>query len=631
MGRKSKRRQRKTANRKRRQQKRRPTPRRILAREYYNLAFLAFHEELEERRLYSRAFSAKRRAFWDVVPPGVHKSAQAQELLRAYLQSISTDLRTRISAQSLAYWMHLYRRIGPEAIGENNHPKTIFATRATIEAAVQKWGKSSLCDRIALSDRVQPSQILRGYLQKHEPDTLAEVVAHPQLVLTDFGPAELVEFYETEKLAYEVWRSMAQLRIVGKGAELVVDHSEDPIVFDDRDDELDFLVSSFHDRSTPFEVTASGTVFKSASDSPRGAVIFLPTYNLAQIDFSELSPFFSGLRGEPTVVHGEGGPNFAFGAINMREFYAAHLAFRDAFFQKHGVSLESVLALVTAIGLSMKLSWPTNIKLLIRHMSRGYDGPSTVPAFRHHIEPYVSAAVEALQFNIKPEALDLDGAICFFSLSEPAKVDIDIAYAGPHAIFLPCTEDQVFVDYAYILRRLYHLFYGVSPPNQNFKGDALELITDGDTSVLPTTELKGADGTSKQIDAAFAADAETLVICECRAVGRSIGFDRGDASAIEKRRQVVESVLHDADDKARWLSSHPKGSNYDISTFRRILPIGVTPFSEFIHSRAAHFWISDRLPRVLMPSELKDALEEGMIAEAALTSCNTVMVGAVKA
>ena len=68
-----------------------------------------------------------------------------------------------------------------------------------------------------------------------------------QLVLTDFSVKELRDFYEVERLAYEIWRSGAMLRIVGKGAPIVVDDS--PVfVHDGRSEELGRLVEIFDSR-----------------------------------------------------------------------------------------------------------------------------------------------------------------------------------------------------------------------------------------------------------------------------------------------------------------------------------------------------------------------------------------------
>jgi hypothetical protein len=98
---------------------------------------------------------------------------------------------------------------------------TIAITRATLEAACQKYGQVALCNRVANSDEIQKEAILQGKFAKLHTDRAVHELPS-QLVLTDFGLEELKQFYSTEHLAYEVWKAMATLRSVGKGCGLTV-------------------------------------------------------------------------------------------------------------------------------------------------------------------------------------------------------------------------------------------------------------------------------------------------------------------------------------------------------------------------------------------------------------------------
>ncbi len=156
---------------------------------------------------------------------------------------------------------------------------------------------------------------------------------------------------------------------------------------------------------------------------------------------------------------------------------------------------------------------------------------------------------------------------------------------------------------------MYDLFFGVSIKDQNFKGTALEQATQFVPSLLPNKGCEATSGQKRQIDYAHAVG-KHLVIAECKAVGRSIAFDRGDPAAIKYRNEkVIEATLDKADEKGRWLAQNPKGKNYDISAYEDILPIGVSPFVEFIPSSGFRYWIADRIPRVLTPEEFKDVVK----------------------
>jgi hypothetical protein len=598
----------------------------VLVLEYYQLAFLSIVKELSVPGRYSPAPSAKRRSFWQLIPPGLYSPVKGQEFVHLYLRSLEDDLRTRTSQQSIAYWLHVFRRLAPTPIGRDTSPTTVLLTRAALEAAVQKWASFALCGRVAHSDRVPPSAILKGFLiATRDEQTLAFLRAQPQLVLTDFGAPEYLAALETEKLGYEVWRSMALLRILGKGAQLEVGDAEE-LVHDNRSDELDTLVRHYDQRGGGLPTaTATGTVFEHAFQERSAGVVVLPHYNVEGITFAQLRPLFQRFLGRPLgTPGGQGGPNFVWLPFNLRTFYEAHQPFSAAFRETHGVALESVLAVIGTICRELFLAWLEQPERhLLRLWQRAYDGPLRLAEYEETIRVNVPLALAALQLPFDPASLDVRAGVEFLTLREDRRQDIGISYSGPHYVFLPAGEERVFADYAYLWLRLYHLFHGVSVPDQNFKGDALERSVHRGESVLPTGELKGCDGTRRQVDAAFALD-DILVIAECRAVTRSIAVDRGDLQALEKRKQVIEKALNDIDEKARWLASHREGTNYDVTPYRLILPVGITPFTEFISSLASRFWISDTLPRVLTPAELAAALDDGSMTAAAPASPNAV-------
>jgi hypothetical protein len=171
------------------------------------------------------------------------------------------------------------------------------------------------------------------------------------------------------------------------------------------------------------------------------------------------------------------------------------------------------------------------------------------------------------------------------------------------------------VDYAWIHRRLYDLFLGVSISDQNFKGLALETAVAEESSVLPQGRCKALDGTERQIDYAYSVE-DHLVVVECKAVSRSIAYDRGDPEAIlYRQKNVVDRALKEADEKAAWIVERPVGKNYDITRFRDVLPIAVSPFVEFIPSKSSRYWISNDVARVLTPEELREVLSNPSIIE----------------
>src|SRR5262249_1736408 len=149
------------------------------------------------------------------------------------------------------------------------------------------------------------------------------------------------------------------------------------------------------------------------------------------------------------------------------------------------------------------------------------EGPCRLPKYEEAIQTALHSAIAQLGLPFDPAGISVREAVEFLTLRAEKRDGIGIGYPGPHHVFLPCGEDRGFVDSAHLFRRLVPLFHGVSLSDQNFKGEALEVLTRRGRSVLPSGELKGADGTSRQIDAAFGIG-ELLVIAECRVVARSI-------------------------------------------------------------------------------------------------------------
>jgi hypothetical protein len=489
--------------------------------EYYQAAFLDILEEIHENNLLREGFSRERHSFWGVVPPGTYSTEKGQELVDSYLSSLEREFESRISRFSTAYWLHLYRRISPRPIGRDKDPTTIYLTRAVLDAAIQKWGATSFCSRIASSHTVSESAILRGRLVGEIGAlVLRNMRRDPQLVLTDFGTQEYVEAIELEKLAYEVWRSMAMRRVLGKGARLVVgDHPE--IVRDERSDELDELVISYDRRTSPSQVTATGTVFDEAPRSNVPGRVFLPRYNVTDVPFEQLRGLFEHFLHAELKV-GAGGPNFIWVPYSLRLFYEAHIPLSRAFASGNGVSLESVVGTIGTIALTAFSRWISDPAFFfLRHWQRAYDGPQDLDEYTQMLVERMPWSLRQLRLSFAADQVDVRSAVGYLTLRDDARAEIGIGFSGPHSVFLPTEGGRVFIDYAHLIDRLYYLFHGVSIPDQNFKGDALEALTRGGCSALPAGELKGRDGTSRQIDAAFDLG-DTLIIVECRASARSI-------------------------------------------------------------------------------------------------------------
>jgi hypothetical protein len=568
-----------------------------------------------------------RESFWRLVLPGEYAPLDARPIVLSYLRRVEMELSAILSRQSLAYWLHLYRRVAPgHPFGEEDQTATIQSVREILECAIQKYATFQQCNRVALSGEISPDKVFRGLLMApHFKGERRFIQESSQLVLTDFAVEEFTEFFEIEKLSFEVWKAAATLRIVGKGSSLIVD-KEYPYFYDNRSSELDRLVTNYDQRHRSPNLTATGTVFSHAPSTDGTGVVFLPFYNVNRIPAKHFAAIFKLFRLKlfsPTSR--DFTMNFLWVTFNLRSYLEAHLPFADAFENLFHVPLSWLLAVVGALFHRVHYRWNEDPHSVVRYWQRAYEGPYKKDFILAEIQAFLPAGIRKLGLQVESSRIDVERVFSFLELTEGKRRAIDLVLAGPAFTFLPFNEDRFFIDYCWSYHSLYNLFYRVKVPDQNFKGEALERLVHHDASVLPVKPCKSASGQMCQIDAAFAAG-ETLIIAECRAVGRSFGVDRGDENALNYRRQVVDKALNDVDEKAHWLSKNPVGVNFDISQFKKILPIAVTPFVEYIPSINSSYWLTDELPRVMTPSELKDALDSGILETVGSTSPNAVVI-----
>jgi hypothetical protein len=570
--------------------------------EYYQPVFLLIHRDLAATDSFPRRPHSIRDSFWHLIPQGEYDPQQGRNFLLSYRSAVEQELNKILATHCISYWLHAYRRLSPGPIGEDKRPMTILWVRANLEASVQKYASLTECDGIARSDTVDEKNILSGALMHPDFKMLRDGIRQArQLVLTKFDSSSMRQLYEAETLAYELWRIGAALRIVGKGAGLIVANYPGNF-FDNRSEELAELVEHFDNRPRKLDSSATGTVFSNQIE--KTGIILLPRYDVERTSKKALDSILKKFKWK---INSDFVPNFVWLPFNLRGYARAHLPFAKDFELLHKVPLASVLAVIGAVALETLSYWYDAPERIIQYWQRAYAGPWLKTEVQENIEKFIPISAKAFELEVTPNSVDVSAVMGFLGLDQQKRESISTVLGGPHSLFIPHADDRCFVDLAWIVEILRNLFFKVNPSDQNFKGDALEKYVNLGNSVLPTKALKAQNNQSKQVDAAFGAG-DVLVIVECKANGMSFGIELGDPSAIRYRKQLIEKALDEADTKARWLASNPVGRNYDISKYSRILPVAVTPFVEFIPSLKSYYWIKPRLPRVLSPSELNEVV-----------------------
>ncbi len=593
--------------------------------EYYKRPFQLFHEELRRNNTVGNSPHKIRQHFWCLLPKSSYRSEEGTEIVTSYVRTIEEELSTTISRHSLKYWLHCYRRLSPHPIGEDTRPRTISLTRATLEIAIQKYSILGECDGVAISDKIEVGEILCGILLSEQFALERELVQNgpPQLVLTKFTVENLRELYMMEKLAYEIWKASAVLRGLGKGTWLNVDSTTG---------EFHCETTSMHWRGIEIldersnkagnsNSSATATIFGEETQDSRGiSTCLLPQVNTHHEAGEVIQAIFKHAGME---VRSDWSPNFMWFPFEIKSYYEAHEEFAIGFNQRYGVQLQTVIAVIASLAIIEVSRWHSKKMPMLYAFERAYDGPRSIAGIHEDVRNMVSILTDAWSWREISDD-ELKKGLGFWTLNTEKRHDLDLLVPGPHSIILPSGENGAFVDFAWAVQRLHFLFVGVKVPNQNFKVAAFEDSARKKTQVIPARELKARNGTRKQIDVAFACGPR-LIIAECKSVGYSIGVMRGNQRSVKHRQEeVVEKALSQVDEKAEWLAHNPKGLNYDVSRYKSIVPIGLSPFVEYVPYEKAEWWLTDEVPRVLTVSEMLRYADSGFFESVPAEKCINV-------
>jgi hypothetical protein len=611
--------------------------------DYYKLAFSHLHKKLDTMTK-PCDYHPIRNSFWNTIPSGNYTPDEGIKFMHDYLDCLETEISKIISKNSIAYWIHLLKRIACTLSlcgDDRDRSSTLQIVRSTFEASIQKYGTFEPCNRIGFSGELEIDDILSGFFKKENieevidsiildpelnlpdyerielkkvlKDEVQQVIdiihESPQLVLTNFGLNELKEFYELENLIFEVWRSYANLRGFFKGSSCIVEHNPGD-VFEDRDDFLEVSINIFDDRSdfdftTPF--TARGT-FYPLKDKDNHSITVIPIYNVGKINTKSMIESYSKSYSDVDLhITSDIISNFIWIPINMYSYYKSNLNYSKAFVKVNKVNFESVIVVFTILLYHVMANWK-DPAFMFKCWQRSYEGPYKKEDIFNILQNDLSSCIE--YFGLSEESIDLEKGFDYWALTEEKRKNIGLSYPGPHSIFLPYGKDRYFIDYAWMNHRLFDLFWNCKISDENFKGTALETLIQGQQELaLPTKECKSLNGDKRQIDASFERN-DVLLIIECKSNNRSIGFYKGTKNSLVFRKERYEEAVKQVDEKAEWLIREFKGTNFDISKFRKIIPIVITPFIEYIPYNERKYWISDKIPRILTPSELIDLIEK---------------------
>lgn len=543
---------------------------------------------------------------------------------------LETEIRSIISNKSVYYWLHLYRRIGPEAsFGESK--TTLWLYRNMMECAFLKYGNLKCGKELIFSNKTKKisdqniasgnyTKALKYYLKdKYESHK------NTGIYLGKFEKDDLMEVYILERILYEYWYTTACKRRLFKKGILVIDRNNYYVV---NDDETEELIKCYDNKERGMEdiSTTSGMMLANINIDDSKGITLLPQYNVNRIRLNDY-PYHvvfgipknvkDSLSTEEDTV-----PNFVWIPFDFNYYYIVHNYMRKEFKKKFNYSLECfVVSLYLLIKQAMYFS------LISDKPNAGIDMMKR--SYRHFLskEKLLKELVSMSKVDRLPSLnnyeLDYEEMLLLFeglSLDEKSKKQISLTTLGPRKIFIPSNEDNFIIDYAAIpFVILTHMHF--LSENDNEKGHLFEdyVIEKLKAENIKTWEckkkLKHTDGTSKEIDISFIYK-NVLYIGELKCNKMSLAFTIGEESALEHRKQKIIKAITEVDEKAKWLLMHKSGTNFCVPDgVDVIVPIVVTPFTEYIWSRNDSLWINNNISRVCQPSEIKELVTDKIVSD----------------
>jgi hypothetical protein len=168
----------------------------------------------------------------------------------------------------------------------------------------------------------------------------------------------------------------------------------------------------------------------------------LPTYNVKghELGHSDSKQFLTHMFNVTLAIPVR--TNFIWEQFDFGGYYRAHRPFAEAFQDKHGVALVSVLGILACLACRALFIWEEEgIGSFFHFWQRSYEGPHTRGYVRDQLGSFAKEGKHLLgATDDEWKAFDVDAGMAYWELSPQAARRIDLVYSGPHCVFLPFGE-----------------------------------------------------------------------------------------------------------------------------------------------------------------------------------------------
>jgi hypothetical protein len=607
---------------------------------YHEPAFALLHRRLGDRiehALLTAPAQVLARHLIGRLPTKQEIAAEvAWPAVRGLLDVLEAEMADVLRTRSVCFWLHLYRRIGVMLHPHhesNTDPRTVMLVRQIVELAITKHGRATDADELVPSNRVKPDLILGGFMRagikarfkprftKTYQRLTQSLRDSPQMVIKEFAEDDFVRVYLVEGLAYQYWRVTALLRALGKGARVTVD--EDGTWNYASDEELWQLIECIDTRTEKQQLEGSllGTWFDEKikrNENSRSSMpwsLICPVYNVERLS----AAWFFDALGLPLA--GDHVSNFLPAPLDVGGWLKAHGFLADAFREQHGYRLETFVATLWAMAniVLFPRTWflakSQSIRdrvfryTLMNTLQRGYGmfeiGPDrAVPELLRHIESFLP--------EVNVTEAEVRAVLDRLTFTPAAQAHISLWSGGPRYMVIPVDLQQAMVDLQGVPTMLVTLFVRLAH-DQAHRGPVFEeafrrTLLDRGFQVR-RGRLSSVGGASRELDAGVIIG-DDLFVFECVSAQRPLDYEIGNPTTLARRRERLDDKVTQVLELAEFLETNPSGTNYDFGGVRRIVPLVVSPFVEWLWDRSVRLWLSDGTPRILSAGEALDLIEE---------------------
>jgi hypothetical protein len=550
-----------------------------------------------------------------------------------------------LEVHSVAFWMHLYRRLAPRLASIHDGKRdahTVALVRQHAELAISKFGSLSRTDDLREVGSLRPRDILGGHYQrlwsrwlKGQPVAfrmrVEALIATNQWVMADFEPRDLRNIFLVEGLAYEYWRVTAKMRAVGKGEKYSLDGDwlsqeisrklvELIQIYDQRIDHLPLSVSLAGGWLNPVLEKTSAT---------SGA--FVPFYNVEH-EHKTVDAFLKSF-GVRTPKDRTLDTNFVIDGFDLIKFYQAHSFLESAFEARRGYSLKAYVACLWA--LSNMVFFPARALFFNRQSNtpRNIDDPLAINAINILQRGYgvwngpISQIIDEIATRLKLFSFALEGvrnseiAKCVdsFTLQEAEQKKVGVWSGGPRFPIIPYDNSFV-VDLQGVPQLLVSSFVGIrdvrGAKGTVFEEGFREALKGSGLALEKFGEIENSRGERREIDASVRIG-DDLVLLECKSMERPLDIEIGKPQSLARREAELNAKIDQALSLAEFIVKDPKGKNYDFTWAKRVASFVVSPFIEWIWDTTPRLWYTRGVSRILSADEaisyLKQWKETGII------------------